>query len=282
MEYCQEGDLFNLVQKGYLTKDDRLTDRLCLFKQLVQGIHYLHQHGIAHRDIKLENLLITNQSKLKITDFGVSEVFSGIHPGLRAAGGECGKDMNEVRLCAPGICGSMPYIAPEVVIKKGEYDPRPLDVWSSAIVMLHIVFGGALWPRAEVGCNKNYDSLLKGWEKWEAKHPDGGSITETDYPHVSAFDLMVKPPALRRLLIAMLHPNPAKRISIAEVAQNRWMKNVECCQIENYEEPAGFIDASKSKACLTANRSKVVQHNHLPPVVHKGHSLVRLPGSTDM
>ena len=120
MEYCQEGDLFSLVQKGYLTKDDRLSDRLCIFKQLVQGIHYLHNHGIAHRDIKLENILVTSQSKLKITDFGVSEVFSGIHPGLRSAGGQCGKDMNEMRLCAPGICGSMPYIAPEVVIKSGQ------------------------------------------------------------------------------------------------------------------------------------------------------------------
>jgi tRNA A-37 threonylcarbamoyl transferase component Bud32 len=120
MEYCQEGDLFNLVQRGYLTKEDRLSDRLCLFKQLVQAVNYLHAHGIAHRDIKLENLLVTSQSKLKITDFGVSEVFSGIHPGLRAAGGQCGKDMSDIRLCAPGICGSMPYIAPEVVIKKGK------------------------------------------------------------------------------------------------------------------------------------------------------------------
>jgi len=124
MEYCQEGDLFNFVQKGYLKEKDRLVDRLCLFKQLVQGVQYLHCHGIAHRDIKLENLLITKESKLKITDFGVSEVFSGIHPGLRAAGGQCGKDMDEVRLSPPGICGSMPYIAPEVVCKKG----RPLSI----------------------------------------------------------------------------------------------------------------------------------------------------------
>ncbi len=120
MEYCAEGDLFRLIQKGYLREDDRLSDRLCLFKQLVQGVHYLHSHGIAHRDIKPENLLITSDSKLKITDFGVSDVFSGIHPGLRQAGGQCGIDMQDVRLSGPGICGSLPFIAPEVFNKQSK------------------------------------------------------------------------------------------------------------------------------------------------------------------
>lgn len=118
MEFCEQGDLFSLVNQKYLAKSDHQVDRLCLFKQLVQGINYLHSNGIAHRDIKLENLLITKDSKLKITDFGVAEVFAGIHPGLRAAGGQCGKEMGEVRLCEPGICGSPPYIAPEVLAGK--------------------------------------------------------------------------------------------------------------------------------------------------------------------
>ncbi|OBT65444.1 HAL protein kinase [Pseudogymnoascus sp. 23342-1-I1] len=283
MEYCQEGDLFSLVQKHYLTGPDRLNDRLCIFKQLVQGVNYLHEHGIAHRDIKLENLLVTSSSKIKITDFGVSEVFSGIHPGLREAGGQCGKEMGDVRLCAPGICGSMPYIAPEVVVKNGEYDPRGLDVWSSGIVMLHIIFGGALWPRAERG-NRHYDSLVRGWEKWEAKHPPGATITELDYPHVVAFDQMVNPPALRRMLIAMLHPDPAKRIKMADVARNRWLRNIECCQVDTYEDPSTVIDASKASSSGYAgnNRARVVQHNHLPPTNHTGHRFVRLPGSTAM
>jgi serine/threonine protein kinase len=119
MEFCDQGDLFNLVSQKYLSKEDHLIDRLCLFKQLIQGLNYLHTNGIAHRDVKLENLLVTKDSKLKITDFGVSEVFCGIHPGLRAAGGQCGKEMGEIRLCAPGMCGSPPYVAPEVVKKKG-------------------------------------------------------------------------------------------------------------------------------------------------------------------
>ena len=115
MAYCTQGELFSLVQKRYMTEPDRL----CFFKQLLQGVAYLHMHGIAHRDIKLENLLVTGEGHLKITDFGVSEVFSGEHPGLRAAKGECGKNMGKVRTCAPGICGSLPYIAPEVLEKQG-------------------------------------------------------------------------------------------------------------------------------------------------------------------
>lgn len=280
MEYCAEGDLFSLISKKYLSKEDRETDRLCLFKQLVQGINYLHNNGIAHRDIKLENLLITSDSKLKITDFGVSEVFCGIHPGLREAGGQCGVNMGEIRLCAPGICGSEPYIAPEVLAKKGPYDPRALDVWSSAIVMIHLVFGGAIWGRAEVSNNNtNYNALVKGWEKWKSRNsgPDR-EITDMDYPHVLAFDSYVKPPALRRVLLQMLNPDPSKRISIADVASNRWMKNVECCQPESYDDPSLVIDASK-KISLVRGQKKIFCHNHLPPKEHNSHSLGKMPGS---
>ena len=284
MEYCEDGDLFTLVNKKYLTSPDREQDRLCLFKQLVTGIHYLHSNGIAHRDIKLENLLITKESRLKITDFGVSEVFSGIHPGLREAGGQCGKNMGEVRRCAPGICGSMPYISPEVLEKADHYDPRGLDVWSAAIVMLSLMFGGFLWHRAEVnkentGGRDNYASLVRGWEKWNAKHADSEDkiITEMDYPNVFLFDKGVNPPALRRVLLQMLNPDPAKRISIANVVGNRWVKNIECCQPDSFEElkAGNMIDASK-KPCQQsrgASSGKIYCHNHLP---RKDHSTISI------
>ncbi|KAK3311474.1 kinase-like domain-containing protein [Chaetomium strumarium] len=287
MEYCEDGDLFTLVNKKYLKTEDREKDRLCLFKQLVTGIHYLHSNGIAHRDIKLENLLITKECRLKITDFGVSEVFSGIHPGLREAGGQCGRNMGEVRLCAPGICGSMPYISPEVLKKKDKYDPRGLDVWSSAIVMVNLIFGAPLWHKAEVSENAsprdNYASLVRGWEKWRANHTDDSdlAITDMDYPHVFVFDTFVKPPALRRVLLQMLNPDPEKRITIAEVVNNRWVKNIECCQTDSFDEPNGgsMIDASKKLCQQRVSGRKIYCHNHLPPKDHSTHSLGKMPGS---
>lgn len=275
MEYCSEGDLFGLVQKNFFKGESKLKDRLCIFKQLVQGVAYLHAHGIAHRDIKLENLLITKDSKIKITDFGVSEVFTGTHPGLREAHGLCGQNMGDVRLCNPGICGSEPYIAPEVLAKKGSYDPRALDVWGAGIVMIYLNFGGAIWSRAEPG-NTHYDKLVKGWERWYTKHPDPESvITDTDYPKCLALDIGVNPPALRRVLLQMLNPDPTKRISIMEVANNRWVKNIECCQVESYDDPMLCIDATKSNS---TNNKRIFCHNHLPIKTMGSHSLGKMPG----
>lgn len=281
MEYCSEGDLFSLVSKKYLQEEGREVDRHCLFKQLAQGVHYLHSNGIAHRDIKLENLLITKDSKLKITDFGVSEVFSGIHPGLREAGGQCGKGMNgEIRLCKPGICGSLPYIAPEVLSKQQDYDPRPLDVWSSAIVMIYLIFGANIWEKAEwqndAKTAGQYNKLVQAYEKYNArvaKNPEG---TKDALPHLDAFDYCVKPLALRRLLLKMLNPDPKKRWTIAEVVGSRWFKTIECCQLESYDDPVMFIDASKKNATIST-AGKIYCHNHLPPVNH-GHGLPPMPG----
>ncbi len=147
--------------------------------------------------------------------------------------------------------------------------------------MIYLVFGGAIWESAEAG-KKHYDSLARGWEKWNAKHSPGDRMTDTDYPHVEAFDKRVSPPALRRMLLGMLNPDPRERLTVEQVAGNRWLRTmVECCQVDSFEDPkAGeIIDASKMWGQRLV---RVVQHNHLPPSNHVGHRFVRLPGSTAM
>jgi protein-serine/threonine kinase len=269
MEFCPHGELYSLVERKLFHPSDgyySLEDRLCLFKQLLRGVDYLHSHGIAHRDIKLENLLLSKEGYLKISDFGVAEVFSGEHPGLRAAGGECGKNMGEVRLSAPGICGSLPYIAPEVLEKKGAYDPRPLDVWSCAIVFLNMAFGGAPWQAAKSEFEL-YNVFQKGWEAWLQDHPDGQIFDGPDgHPKGGKIFTLVNPPAVKRLILKMLHPDPEKRITIRAVLESTYVKNINCCCPESYEDPTCCVDASKRGAQKTPARvTKRYLHHHIPP-----------------
>jgi protein-serine/threonine kinase len=153
--------------------------------------------------------------------------------------------------------------------------------------MLHMICSGFLWDEAKVGKFPVYDDLVKGWAKWNIKHTDGAghdvaATDDGDYPHVSFFDTQINPPSLRKLLLKMLNPDPAKRITIAAISAKGWVKNIECCQVDSYEETTTIIDASKAKSCLSKNHTKVVMHNHLPRHKSLGHSLVRMPGSTDM
>lgn len=162
-----------------------------------------------------------------------------------------------------------------------EYDPRPLDVWGAAIVMLCMSANGVLWNEAKPGSSPLYDDLVRGWTKWNSQHAEEAlTITEGDYPYVSFFDQHIHPPALRRMLLTMLNPDPAQRASISTVAQNRWMKHVECCQMDSYDEPCP-IDAARARTQGVKSMTKLVHHNHLPPASHLGHRFVRFPGSTD-
>jgi serine/threonine protein kinase len=72
------------------------------FKQLLNGLSYLHGLGVAHRDIKPENILLVKQKDnsiiLKLTDFGEADVFREV--------------WQESSRLSDGLCGSTPYIAP--------------------------------------------------------------------------------------------------------------------------------------------------------------------------
>ena len=70
MELCPGGDLLNYVRKRRKLKEDAAK---VIFRQIMQGISYLHANGIVHRDIKLDNILLDGHGNVKIGDFGVSK-----------------------------------------------------------------------------------------------------------------------------------------------------------------------------------------------------------------
>ncbi|EED17604.1 serine/threonine protein kinase, putative [Talaromyces stipitatus ATCC 10500] len=267
MEFCEYGELFLLIKQGYL----RDIDNLCFFKQLLRGVAYLHQNGIAHRDIKPENLLVTSDGQLKITDFGVSEVFLGIHPGLRTVNqteNDPGQT-KEVRKCPPGICGSIPYSSPEV-LAESDYDPRALDVWSCAIVCFTLFVRGSPWKAAKPE-DPHYRKFLAGWHKFLLRNPNG-VITETESPTCGRIFTTFPKKGLNQLVLKMLHPDPETRISIEEALNDKCIQTIDCCSPDIEHETTQQINQGTrmdtvfdviNKDSLRMARKKA--HRHLPP-----------------
>lgn len=75
MEVCGGGDLLTYVRRRRKLKEE--TARF-LFRQIVTGIAYCHTKCVLHRDIKLDNILLTSRGDVKICDFGVSQL---VKPG---------------------------------------------------------------------------------------------------------------------------------------------------------------------------------------------------------
>ena len=110
MEYCSGGELKELVQnKGPLSEKE--VYRIII--QIVDAIRYCHNNSIVHRDLKLENILFSTQTRriVKIVDFGISGMFS------------LGKSEAE-----RSDAGSLHYIAPEILTKADNRANPALDV----------------------------------------------------------------------------------------------------------------------------------------------------------
>ena len=115
LELCPLGDLLNLVLDGGV--DQRLARRL--FSQLLSAVAHCHGRGVAHRDIKLDNILMAGSGDLRLCDLGLA---------ARTAFGasEC--------FCTD-YAGTKYYTAPEVYRANVSYDAFLSDVWSCGVCL---------------------------------------------------------------------------------------------------------------------------------------------------
>lgn len=206
MEYCPGGDLYAAIKKGGMSSGEVE----CSFKQILKGIQYLHSMGVAHRDIKPENLLLDGRGHVKITDFGVSDVFR-----------MCWEKKTHL---SKGLCGSEPYIAPELFDQK-EYDARLVDVWAAAIVFYCMQFQELPWRVA-----KPTDSTYSAYVSAYSPNPNtiGGSMPG---PHPTPPPLNnLVPRECRTVIKHMLDPDPKTRWTIDEALKDKWLESVNVCK----------------------------------------------------
>ncbi|KAF2265859.1 Pkinase-domain-containing protein [Lojkania enalia] len=127
-------DLFAIVMTGKMSREE-IT---CCTLQILSGVTYLHGMGLAHRDLKLDNVVVNEHGIMKIIDFGSAAVFR--YPFE-----------NDVVL-ASGIVGSDPYLAPEVY-DLSKYDPQPTDIWSLAIIFCCMTLRRFPWKAPRISDN---------------------------------------------------------------------------------------------------------------------------------
>ncbi|PCH02842.1 Calcium/calmodulin-dependent/calcium-dependent protein kinase [Penicillium occitanis (nom. inval.)] len=133
MELAEGGDLFDKIEADAGVGEDIAH---FYFTQLISAVSYMHSKGVGHRDIKPENVLLSANGDLKIADFGLATVF----------------EYNGKMKACTTLCGSPPYIAPEVITcstrgqtKGSGYRADFADIWSCGVVLFVLLAGNTPW-----------------------------------------------------------------------------------------------------------------------------------------
>lgn len=199
MEFCPGGDLYSLILSTGTGLIPQEAD--CFFKQILRGVSYMHSMGVAHCDLKPENVLLTQDGVCKISDFGNGECFRMAWE----------KSIHMVN----GVCGSGPYIAPEE-FKNKPFDPRAVDIWACGIIYMVMRSGSYLWRTAVAEEDENFLQYVT-----DRKTSKGyGPIEKLSFAR----------PTYMYVIYSILDPVPSRRLTGKQVLNSEWGRSIKVCE----------------------------------------------------
>lgn len=139
MEYVNGCSLMSYLKKRPKKRLEESEARR-IFVQILSALDYCHSLSITHRDIKLENILIDTNHRVKLIDFGFSTCFS-----------------NDKKISL--FCGTPSYMSPEIVMKQEAFGP-PSDIWAAGIVLYVLLTG--IFPFKAPHTRELYSKIQKG------------------------------------------------------------------------------------------------------------------------
>lgn len=229
MEYCDSGDLMTIIKKPIKEKYAQF-----YFCQLANGLRYLDQHNIIHRDIKPKNILLTNNRRvLKIADFGLAKKIIDV-------------SLNET------ICGSPLYMAPEI-INHNPYNNQT-DLWSIGMILYEMLYGEHPFEKC-----KSVPELK-----------DQLSKTQIPIPPVNTLNKDVSQNCIS-LLKSLLQKKVTNRIMWDDFFKHPWLTyNYQYGQKNDYENKLysasiGSLAESPSKIPVPVLYHNVTQNKHQNP-----------------
>lgn len=122
LEYCPNGSLTNEIANQKPMSHDKF---IIVARQIIDALSFCHSHSIAHRDIKLGNILLDKYGRVKLADFGIS---------LQTSGGSHTQSFS----------GSIEYEAPEI-LNKQPHDPFKADIWALGVLFAFMANGQSPW-----------------------------------------------------------------------------------------------------------------------------------------
>jgi hypothetical protein len=99
-----------------------MAQKIGIVRQMCEGLAFAHRQGVIHRDVKPANTFVRSDGTVKLLDFGLAAKLTTPQTGKG------------------GIAGTVPYMAPEIILKHGEYDGK-VDIWAAGVTMYELVTG---------------------------------------------------------------------------------------------------------------------------------------------